>query len=60
MCPRNSHAPDVGRLAAALIGQPEGQIRFAKGAVAAIRFDGPAIAGNGELQWLVTAKVLGC
>ena len=54
------HTPDVGRLAAELIGQPHGQIRFAKGAVAAIRFDGPAIAGGGELQWLATAKVLGC
>jgi phosphohistidine phosphatase len=54
------HAPDVGRLAAALIGQPAGQIRFAKGAVAAIRFDGPLTLGAGELQWLVTAKVLGC
>ena len=54
------HAPDVGRLASALIGQPEGQIRFAKGAVAAIRFDGPPTAAGGELQWLVTAKLLGC
>jgi phosphohistidine phosphatase len=54
------HAPDVGRLAAALIGQPDGRIRFAKGAVAAIRFDGPPSAAAGELQWLVTARVLGC
>jgi phosphohistidine phosphatase len=54
------HAPDVGRLAAALIGRPDGQIRFAKGAVAAIRFDGPPTLGGGELQWLVTAKLLGC
>jgi phosphohistidine phosphatase len=54
------HAPDVGRLAAALIGSPEGQIHFAKGAIAAIRFDGPPTIGGGELQWLVTAKVLGC
>jgi phosphohistidine phosphatase len=54
------HAPDVGRLAAALIGQDEGRIRFAKGAVAAIRFDDPPTPGNGELQWLVTAKLLGC
>jgi phosphohistidine phosphatase len=54
------HAPDVDWLAAALIGSPEGQIRFAKGAVAAIRFDESPTAGGGELQWLVTAKVLGC
>ena len=35
-------------------------IRFAKGAVAAIRFDREPTVGNGELQWLATAKLLGC
>ena len=54
------HAPDVDRMAAALIGQPEAMIRFAKAAVAAIRFDGLPILGGGELQWLVSAKLLGC
>ncbi len=54
------HAPDVDRMAAALIGQPDGLIRFAKGSIAAIRFDAPPALGSGELQWLVTAKVLGC
>ena len=54
------HSPDVDRMAAALIGSPDGLIRFAKGAVAAIRFDGPPALGGGELLWLVTAKVLGC
>lgn len=54
------HAPDVDRMTAALIGQPDGLMRFTKGAVAAIRFDGLPILGGGELQWLVTAKVLGC
>jgi phosphohistidine phosphatase len=53
------HAPDVDRMTAALIGQSDGLIRFAKGAIAAIRFDGPLVLGGGELQWLVTAKVLG-
>lgn len=53
------HAPDVGRLAAAMIGQA-GWIRFAKGAVAAIRFYEAPTIGGGELRWLVTAKVLGC
>ena len=52
------HAPDVDRMAAALIGSPDGLIRFAKGAIAAIRFD-DQLATGGELQWLVTAKVLG-
>ena len=57
--PGSATPPTSDRLAAALIGQPEGQIRFAKGAVAAIRFDGPPAAGGGELQWLVTAKAAG-
>lgn len=52
------HAPDVDRLAAALIGDGESLIHFAKGAVAAIRFDGPVTRGGGELQWLATAKIL--
>jgi len=54
------HAPDVGRLTASLIGQPDGWIRFGKGSVAAVRFDDPPEAGQGELRWLVTANVLGC
>ena len=54
------HAPDVDRLAAALIGDGEALIHFAKGGVAAIRFDGEPILGTGELQWLVTANLLGC
>ena len=54
------HAPDVGRLAAGLIAQSGAWIRFAKGAVAAIRFHGTPAPGDGELRWLVTAKLLGC
>jgi len=54
------HAPDVGEMTAALIGQPGAAIHFAKGAVAAICFDGPPEIGRGELEWLVTAKILGC
>jgi phosphohistidine phosphatase len=54
------HAPDVGQLTAALIGDSRGWIRFAKGAVAAVRFPGRAAVGEGELRWLVTAKLLGC
>jgi phosphohistidine phosphatase len=53
------HAPDVDRLTAALIGDQKAWIRFAKGAVAAVRFDSPPALGTGELHWLVTAKVLG-
>ena len=53
------HAPDVGRMTAALVG-PAGWIRLAKGAVAAIRFYEQPAVGSGELRWLVTAKMLGC
>jgi phosphohistidine phosphatase len=54
------HAPDVGILAGALIGDATAGIHFAKGAVAAIRFEEAPEAGGGELRWLATAKLLGC
>jgi len=54
------HVPDVNHLVAALIGDGDSLIHFAKGAVAAIRFDGEPTLAAGELQWLVAAKVLGC
>jgi phosphohistidine phosphatase len=55
------HAPDVSDLTAALVGdRGDALIRFAKGAVACIEFDGEVARSAGELQWLVTAKVLGC
>jgi phosphohistidine phosphatase len=54
------HSPDVERLAAELVGDGTGRIRFAKGAVAAIAFEGDTVnAGGGELHWLATAKLLG-
>ena len=53
------HAPDVDHLAARLIGDGRACIRFAKGAIALIRFDDAVVPGEGELRWLVTAKVLG-
>jgi phosphohistidine phosphatase len=54
------HSPDVEQLAAELVGDGTSRIRFAKGAVAAISFDGDtANAGGGELYWLATAKSLG-
>ena len=53
------HAPDVGSLAAAAIGWPDGALSFSKGAVAAVRFADPPALGQGELRWLVTAKILG-
>jgi phosphohistidine phosphatase SixA len=53
------HSPDVEGLASALIGDGGSNIRFAKGAVAAIEFDGAVAVDAGELHWLVTAKLLG-
>ena len=53
------HAPDVGYLAAALIGLDDGWMDFKKAAIAALRFAGPPELGRGQLQWLVTAKILG-
>ena len=53
------HAPDVGLLTAALVGDYDAGIRFAKGAVAAVRVDGEIGFGCGELYWLTTAKSLG-
>jgi phosphohistidine phosphatase len=54
------HNPDVGLLAAALMGEPTGQMRFGKGGAACIQFDDTPARGGGELRWLVAAKVLGC
>ncbi len=54
------HAPDVGLMTSALIGGGDGRIRFAKGAVAAVRFDDLPSLGAGELQWFIAAKLLGC
>ena len=54
------HAPDVDRLAAALIGNEHAAIHFDKGAVAAIDFDGPPAAGQGALRWLAVAELLKC
>jgi phosphohistidine phosphatase len=54
------HAPDVDELAAALVGDQKASIRFDKGAVAAIDFDGPPAAGQGALRWLTIAELLKC
>ena len=41
-------------------GRGRSGIRFGKGAICAIRFEGPPQLGGGQLRWLATAKVLGC
>jgi phosphohistidine phosphatase SixA len=53
------HATDVGLLTAELIGDGDANVRFAKGAIAAVRFDGHFERGAGELYWHATAKSLG-
>jgi|YNPBryunderm2012_1023409.scaffolds.fasta_scaffold00377_10 phosphohistidine phosphatase len=53
------HAPDIEVFCAALIGRGQSLIHFAKGAVALVRFEKALELGQGELQWLVTAKLLG-
>jgi hypothetical protein len=47
-------------LLAALLGDEYATVRFAKGSAACLRFEGPLAVGQGELQWHVTAKLLGC
>jgi phosphohistidine phosphatase SixA len=54
------HSPDVDQMSAALLGMRGGAIDFAKGAVAAIRFESAITVGEGELAWLVTPKILKC
>ncbi|HEX7376468.1 MAG TPA: phosphohistidine phosphatase SixA [Pirellulales bacterium] len=53
------HAPDVGGLTAALIGE-SAAIEFDKGAVAAVEFSDPPAAGRGVLRWLAVAELLKC
>jgi phosphohistidine phosphatase len=53
------HSPDVENLTASLISEGNACIRFAKGAIAAIGFGQQALAGAGDLYWLITAKILG-
>jgi phosphohistidine phosphatase len=53
------HAPDVGRLTAALIGG-NAAIDFDKGAVAAIEFSRQPSASQGVLRWMAVAELLKC
>ncbi len=53
------HNPDCERLVAEMVGDRYASIRFAKGAVACVRFDGGVAASEGTLVWHATAKLLG-
>jgi phosphohistidine phosphatase len=51
------HEPDIGELAARLIGSRH-SIEFKKGAVCRIDVDDLPPTGPGELRWLLTPKIL--
>lgn len=53
------HTPDVDCFTAALVGSQRANIRFAKGAIAAVRYHSQIDISCGELYWHVTAKSLG-
>lgn len=57
------HNPDMEYLTAALLGDGQAGIRFAKGSIAAIYFDEPIAnapeQSAGVLHWHITAKALG-
>ena len=53
------HEPDLGGLAAALLGSPrEAILRLRKGSITGIELDRPA-RGAGELQFLVPVRLMG-
>ncbi len=54
------HAPDVSQYVAGMVSSASVGIRFGKGAVAAVQFDAAPRAGQGSLQWLASARLLGC
>jgi phosphohistidine phosphatase len=55
------HAPDVDRLAAALLGAPPFSLVFRKGAIAALRFDEDEVAaGAAQLRYFLAPAELGC
>lgn len=54
------HNPDLERIAAQWLGDGDASIRFAKGAVAALRFEVlPPEPAEATLLWHATAKLLG-
>ena len=50
------HEPDLSHCTAEFIGG--GRINFAKGAVAAVEFEGPVSLGGGALRWLISPRLL--
>jgi len=54
------HAPDVDRLASALLGAPAHALSFRKGAIAHIDFEVEIDSGAGELRYFLAPAELGC
>ena len=52
------HEPDMSEYLGELIGADGANIRFAKGAVAAVRFYDEIAIGAAELRWFVTTRIL--
>lgn len=48
------HEPDLGRLAARLIGGKRARVEFAKSGMACVACDDPPRAGAGSLLWMLT------
>ena len=53
------HAPDISGICGLLIAGGGASIEFSKGAVACLDFPERIAMGQGQLRWLVTAKVVG-
>ncbi len=54
------HAPDVDRLASALMGAQASALAFRKAAVARIDFQAEIVPGAGELRYFLAPAELGC
>ncbi len=53
------HEPDLSELATYLLARnPRPLLEFRKGAAALVRFDGPPVAGQGVLEWLLPPAAL--
>ena len=53
----SGHQPHVSEFAAFMLGVPELQIEFRKGAIVRIRVDGTGARPHGVLEWMLTARL---
>ena len=52
------HSPDMGNMAAALIGAGSGAVRVAKAGLACVEYDGRPRQGSGALRYVLTPQQL--